>query len=653
MTNYKKTDEQQKLLAEVKDLRIKLAEAEEIVHGIRSGGVDSVVVSGGLGEQVFMLKGEEHAYRVLVESMNEGAAMLAADSTILYCNSNLASLVKTPLEKLTGTPFRSLITPSSLPLFEAVFRKSLDSSGKGELILMAGDGTDVPVYFSASTMKDNDNSIVCAVVTNLTKQKSDQAIVTSGRLASAILEQAGEIILVCDETGHIIRTSQMAKQILGICSLQEYFDEVLPLRKDNDGQLFSISETLRGDIQQQLEVTLDRRDGKNLVFLLSSCPLRNEEGGVIGSVTTLVDFTERKKAEEALKESEERYRTLFESTVEGILITDGATRQFKYANPAICKMLGYSQEELTKLSVMDIHPEDELKRILAVFSDQTMEENPISFGFPCLKKDGTIVYADINGTKTPIDGKECHIGFFTDATERKQAEAQTIELETLKRTNQAKSELLANVSHELRTPLASIKGNIETLLETDVKWSRTQQLEFLDEANTQADRLTSMIRDLLDMSRIDAGKLTLDKRSCQVKEILDAASGVLRVITAKHKLEIAFLPEMPPLLADKSRIVQVITNLAENATKFSPEGSRIEIAAAFKADCIIISVQDHGPGMPQEVYQAKEVASGKTRGTGLGLTICKGIVEAHGGKIWVESEEDKGSKFSFSIPVIN
>ena len=172
-----------------------------------------------------------------------------------------ASMIKTPMEKLTSTPFRSLVTPSSLSLFETIFRKSLDSSGKGELILMAGDGTNVPVYFSANAMKSNDISMVCAVITDLSKQKSDEAIIASGRLAGAILEQAGEIILVCDETGHIIRTSQMAQQILGIASLQEHFDELLPLRKDTDGKLFSISETLRGNIQLHVEVTLNRRVG--------------------------------------------------------------------------------------------------------------------------------------------------------------------------------------------------------------------------------------------------------------------------------------------------------------------------------------------------------------------------------------------------------
>ena len=249
--------------------------------------------------------------------------------------------------------------------------------------------------------------------------------------------------------------------------------------------------------------------------------------------------------------------------------------------------------------------------------------------------------------------------FIRDITERKQAEAKIIELEALKLANQAKSELLANVSHELRTPLASIKGNIETLIEPDVKWSKAQMMGFLHAANIEADRLTLLIRDLLDMSRIDAGKLKLDKGSYRINEILESASSVLSVITAKHKLKIAPLPDLPAVQVDKVRIVQVITNLVENATKFSPEGSQIEIKTVFKDNQVIISVEDRGVGMPPEVvgnlfnrfYQAAQVVNGKTRGTGLGLTICKGIVEGHGGEIRVESQEGKGSKFSFSLPV--
>ncbi len=249
--------------------------------------------------------------------------------------------------------------------------------------------------------------------------------------------------------------------------------------------------------------------------------------------------------------------------------------------------------------------------------------------------------------------------FIRDITERKLAEAKVVELESLKIINLAKDDLLANVSHELRTPLTSIKGSIESLLETDVKWSKEQQLEFLMVANRQADHLTFLIKDLLDMSRIDAGKLTLDKRSYPVKEILDSASGVLSIIAAKHKLKIANLSDLPPIQADKARMAQVITNLVKNASKFSPEGSPIEIAANLNEGIVIISVEDHGIGMPPEVvarlfdrfYQSYRVVEGKTHGTGLGLSICKSIVEAHGGQIWAESQVGKGSKFSFSIPV--
>ena len=161
------------------------------------------------------------------------------------------------------------------------------------------------------------------------------------------------------------------------------------------------------------------------------------------------------------------------------------------------------------------------------------------------------------------------------------------------------------------------------------------------------------------MSRIDSGKLTLDKRSYPVSEILDSVSGVLSIITSKHKLEIVKISDLPPVQVDKVRIAQVITNLVENATKFSSEGSQIKIEAAQSGNIVVISVEDHGIGMAPEVvanlfnrfYQAAQVVEGKTRGTGLGLAICKGIVEAHGGKIWVESQDGKGSKFSFSLPV--
>ncbi len=131
---------------------------------------------------------------------------------------------------------------------------------------------------------------------------------------------------------------------------------------------------------------------------------------------------ERKQAEETIRESEEKYRTLFESSAEGILIADIEANKFKYANPAICTMLGYSQEELTKMSVSDIHSKASLEHVFADFAAQARGEKISSSGLPCLKKDGTIIYADINAAKAIIDGRECNVGFFTDVTERRLVE---------------------------------------------------------------------------------------------------------------------------------------------------------------------------------------------------------------------------------------
>jgi PAS domain S-box-containing protein len=368
----------------------------------------------------------------------------------------------------------------------------------------------------------------------------------------------------------------------------------------------------------------------------------------------------QKQMEDSLWASEKKYRDLYKNAPVAYFSmgTDGLVKE---SNKAAQIFVGYSEEELIGKPRMELYaPECAPKAAIILEkgnSGISIEDEEMIY----LRKDRAKVYGLLSAT--PLKDQSGHVvmirSVVKDITELKLAEARTIEIETLQRINQAKSELLSNVSHELRTPLASIKGFIETLIETDVKWSKEQQLDFLKSADNETDRLTFLIRDLLDMSRIDSGKMVLDKRAYPVSEILDSARSVLAVITAKHKLEIVSGPDLPEIQADKVRIGQVITNLVENATKFSREGSPIVIEVKPGTNSIIFDVIDQGEGIPKEAlvnlfnrfYQAGRVVSGKARGTGLGLAICKGIVEAHGGKIWVESKLGQGSKFSFSLPV--
>ncbi|MCJ7515620.1 MAG: ATP-binding protein [Dehalococcoidia bacterium] len=260
------------------------------------------------------------------------------------------------------------------------------------------------------------------------------------------------------------------------------------------------------------------------------------------------------------------------------------------------------------------------------------------------------------------DGSLSIIEVLRDITESKRMEQEIIQarakIEALYRSELLKTELLSMVSHELRTPLTAIKGFATTLLRPHVRWTREQQRDFVENIDRESDRLTHLISNLLDMSRIEAGALNLDKDSYQVSEIMGSISSRLDAMTKQHRLKVEIPACLPIIFADKTRIGQVLTNLVENAVKYSSKGSQIMVGAESSDGAVIISVSDRGEGIPADLsdkvferfYRGGTVVTGRKDGIGLGLSICRALVEAHGGKIWVESEIGRGSKFNFSLP---
>ena len=221
-----------------------------------------------------------------------------------------------------------------------------------------------------------------------------------------------------------------------------------------------------------------------------------------------------------------------------------------------------------------------------------------------------------------------------------------------------RSELLANVSHELRTPLAAIKGFASSLLQPDVSFDQPTWHGFLQTIDKEADRLNRLIEELLVMSRLETGALTVKKQPHNLTEVIDLVRDRLDNLTSRHRLQIIIPRNLARLDVDEVRIGEVLTNLVENAVKYSEEGTVITVEAGPKSREVIVSVKDEGTGIPQELqlkvfdrfYQIDNTVASRKSGTGLGLCICHGIVEAHGGRIWLESEPGKGSKFSFSVP---
>jgi PAS domain S-box-containing protein len=226
----------------------------------------------------------------------------------------------------------------------------------------------------------------------------------------------------------------------------------------------------------------------------------------------------------------------------------------------------------------------------------------------------------------------------------------------LREIDRMKSTLVSTVSHELRTPLAAIKGYATTLLADDVEWDLTSQREFLSIISEETDRLSEMVNNLLDMSRIEAGNLNVSRIRCDLTELIESAA--LRANPKPgERLLITVPEEIPPVFVDPQRIEVVLRNLVENALKYAGEGTIIRVSASRKGDKVITRVEDQGPGIPKEhrervfdsFYRVENGLRRQITGAGLGLAISRGFIHAHGGEIWLEPRS-RGTCIAFSLP---
>jgi signal transduction histidine kinase len=228
-----------------------------------------------------------------------------------------------------------------------------------------------------------------------------------------------------------------------------------------------------------------------------------------------------------------------------------------------------------------------------------------------------------------------------------------------KELDKMKSQLLATVGHELRTPLASIKGFATTLLRQDVDWDEASRREFLHIIDQESDRLSELISNLLDMSQAEAGTLRVEPEFIAIGPIIRETIEQFQVMTQNYAFGTVVPRGLAPAYADPRRVRQVLRNLVENAVKYSPDGGPVTVAVEQTQEWLLVSVSDEGLGIkPEDVdliferfYQADSASTRRVGGSGLGLSICRAIVEAHGGTIWVESEPGSGSTFSFTLPL--
>src|SRR6202165_538168 len=244
--------------------------------------------------------------------------------------------------------------------------------------------------------------------------------------------------------------------------------------------------------------------------------------------------------------------------------------------------------------------------------------------------------------------------------ERERLRRETLQVEVLRRTDALRAALLSSVSHDLRTPLSSIKAAASSLLQEDVQWDDEARQSFALAIVREADRLNRLVANLLDMSRIEAGVLKPEKEWYPLDELIHDGLGRLQPMLPGRAVHTEIPDDLPPVELDYLQIDQVLTNLLENAIRYTPPGSPIDISVQLCDDSVMVSVADRGPGVPPSDFERvfdkfyRVLTSDKAAritGSGLGLAVCRGLIEAHGGRIWVENRQGGGALFRFTLPL--
>ena len=350
-----------------------------------------------------------------------------------------------------------------------------------------------------------------------------------------------------------------------------------------------------------------------------------------------------------VQQEKQRLDALLDSAADGILIL-GADKTVEHCNPAFARMAGLRSDDIIGKK------HDEIIRWTGPTQGTTLEQAEAG-GWPLAPQ----AYLYVEGDLQRKDPPPLPIGItYSPLISPDRVLLNIIatvrDITRFRQADELKGTFISVISHELKTPVALIKGYVGTLRRDDASWDKTVIQDSLAVIEDEADHLTGLIENLLDASRLQAGGLTLKKADVNLNEIARRLVERFQVQTRQHSLVVDFPPDMPVLFGDETRLEQVISNLILNAIKYAP-GGEIRLSGQVLADQVIVCVSDSGPGIDREDiphvfdrFYRSPATMRQTNGTGLGLYLARQIVEAHGGKMWVDPKRETGTRICFSLP---
>ncbi|MDR3719665.1 MAG: PAS domain S-box protein [Bryobacteraceae bacterium] len=590
-----------------------------------------------------------------------------------------------PAEFRISHPDGSPADASELPLARAI--------QKGEIVrdeewrYTRPDGTPIAILCGAAPIRDRQGRVIAGLVAwnDVTRLRTeqDEFYETSQRLKT-LIESSPLAVIEWDPDRRITAWVGHCESIFGWSAsevLGKRLDEFGLIHPDDQDRVRTAMDLLEHGTSNVVHNRNYHKNGSLIYCEWYNSALADRTGRLVWGLSLALDITARHEMEEAVRASEEKYRAIFEAAPVGIFRSTLAGR-FISANSRIAALFGYRSPEALMNSVTNIpedlfvHPEKRHEMFRRATESKGFVQGEVEYR----RKDGSPFLANLY-VRTLRDGGGATIleGFVEDITERKRAEEalreahrvlerrvaeRTAELsaanERLTELDRLKSQFLASMSHELRTPLNSIIGFTSLLRRGLAGPVNDEQVKQLGIVHSSASHLLGLINDLLDVSRIEAGRADLQHEPFDFVEVVNEVALVLKPMADRKGLGVIVEMSQPaiPMLGDRKRAFQVLLNLVNNALKFTERGT-VRIAAASTHGALQVEVADTGIGIKPEqlgmLFEAFRQVDGSAKrvyeGTGLGLYLCRKLLTLMGGEIHAESEYGKGSRFVYSMPL--
>lgn len=655
------------------------------------GAIESIRDISTLKRAEKALSEEKERLDVTLRSIGDGVIVTDTKGTVTALNPVAEELTGWGNEEAAGrllTEVFHIINEKTREVcekpVEKVMEKGLVVGLANHTALIARDGTERMIADSGAPIQDKDGNIIGVVLVfrDVTEEKqAEDALRETRDHLENLISYANAPIIVWDPDSKISRFNHAFEHLTGYTASEVIGQELKMLfpEASRDESLNKIARTLSGEYWESVGIPILRKDGEVRIALWNSANIYAEDGKtLLATIAQGQDITERNRAEEALQESKGKFRLLSEQSLMGIIIVQDYV--FKYANQALSDILEYSIEEMLNWKPKEyakiIHPDDLAFVMEQARKKQLGEEDIVAhYEWRAVTKTGKVKWIEIYSKTISFEGETADLVTMIDITERKQAEE---ERERLLRELEAKTKELEQIvyvtSHDLRSPLVNVQGFSKELEQSIKELSAALQSAdipaavkdevspILDEnvpealryIHTSTTKMDLLLSGLLRLSRLGRAALTIEK--LDMTKLMSEIAGAFE-FQLKEKDAGLVIDTLPPCQGDKMQINQVFSNLLDNALKYLDPNRQgvIKISGELEDGQSVYCVEDNGVGIAPD-HQAKifeifnQLDPSTSSGEGLGLAIVQKILERHNGKIWLESEPGKGSKFFVALP---